>query len=75
MAGALQPTRKEPTLSLTDSDILDLLAEGLPPCDVAMEGTDRDVAAGEYEGCSSELEQAASEYEARAERLLAQVTP
>lgn len=37
--------------------------------DVAAELIDQDVAAGEYEGCSTELELAYSEYVAAAERL------
>ena len=37
--------------------------------ELAMELIAQDVAAGEYEGCSSELELAYSEYVAAAERL------
>lgn len=56
----------------TDERILDLLAE----CDgdahaVAETLCDGEVARGEYEGCSSDLELAFAEYQGRAERLLA----
>lgn len=53
--------------------ILEALADGFPPSEVAMFLTDRDVAAGEYDGCSSDLEMAYSDYVAQAERILEQV--
>lgn len=40
------------------------------PTEIAEALTDEDVANGEYEGCSTELELAASDYIARAERVL-----
>ncbi len=40
------------------------------PSDLAMVLVEEDVAAGLYEGCSNELDLAASEYMAHAERVL-----
>lgn len=55
-----------------EEKILDYRAYGVEPTphDVAMELIDDDVSRGEYEGCSSELELAASEYIAIAEKIL-----
>lgn len=39
------------------------------PMDIAMALIDEDVSRGEYEGCSVELELAASEYAGAAERM------
>jgi hypothetical protein len=58
----------------TDSDIiLDLLAEGFEPTDIAMHLVDRDVAAGHYEGCSTDLELAYGDYLAQAETIWTEV--
>jgi hypothetical protein len=58
---------------MTDNEILDLLIEcGGSTWAVAETQVDADVARGEYEGCSSELEMAFTEYEARAKAILAE---
>lgn len=51
-----------------DDRILDVLGEcdSLAPYEVAMALVDQDVAAGEYEGCSTDLEMASEQYERRA---------
>jgi hypothetical protein len=48
----------------TDDQILDLLADAETLCDA-------EVARGDYAGCSTDLELAFADYEARAVRLLA----
>lgn len=53
--------------------ILTLLAEGHTPEEVACSAVDDDVDAGEYEGCSTELEIAYEDYLAQAKRVLAEV--
>jgi hypothetical protein len=68
-----------------DALILDMLADreralalgqpALTVSDMAMELADKEVAAGEYGGCSTELEIAFSENEARIERVKEAVTP
>ena len=53
----------------TEGLIRELLAQGHSPVDIAAHLVDRDVANGEYEGCSSELEMAHDEYRRQAESL------
>jgi hypothetical protein len=55
-----------------DERIKDLLAEfpGSSAADIAMWMTEDDVVAGEYEGCSDELDLAAMQYESAATRII-----
>lgn len=57
---------------MTAEKMLDYLAAGNTPEDVAAAAVDADVAAGEYEGCSSDLEIAYDDYRAQAQRTLAE---
>lgn len=68
MTGSLYSERDR-----SDDVILGYLAEGWSPMDIAMFLTEDDVSAGEYDGCSFELDLAASEYAGRAERILNEV--
>lgn len=54
----------------TDEQLLERLAECPNAWAIAESMVDEEVAAGEYEGCSTELEMAFTEYENRVERLL-----
>ncbi len=56
-----------------DEMILDDLAEGFDPEDIATSFVDADVAAGEYDGCSSEMELAHTQYMVDVNRVLADV--
>jgi hypothetical protein len=54
----------------TDKEIIrQLLDDGAEPQEIASHLVDRDVAAGEYGGCSNELEAAWQEYFDRAARI------
>ena len=65
-------TQKDGSTAMSDEQILDLLIETDGNAWAVAEAlVDSDVASGKYEGCSSELEMAFCEYEARAERVLA----
>jgi hypothetical protein len=57
----------------TDDAIIDALADGVDAQDVVAAMIDADVAAGDYDGCSSDLEIAHADYTARVDRIVVAV--